>query len=773
MFEEIYTAITKSLNEASTRVRRNSILMTDQQRLIKSREKVSTDLPFSLWAGGKEDAYRKFLILNDGSVIPVVAWHNATIAGADWEELKNARFASPGGMATEEYYKFKESGGITGRIHKNGSMSIWSQGTLNPNQVKSTIDLVTKYHVGSISFEITGGYGTFNTDDLKLVKLALEEGPEFARQPVPESVDQLIRSNLHEAMKSKPIEQISREIYQILECWDHHRKFGDIIRSKCRKSNRLGRYINESALPVIQRQIKRNSKPSLTIPLSRWEWEEPHRKFLILNDGSVIPVESTHMETIHTCIKGDSSRAGIEFEESGGVQGSIDRDTILIYEPHLSRLTKQQIDSIVQLFTHYSLKTLDYNLYPERDLHFSPKSAEYLRMVLEEGSEFAEEPVYEAGGHWRNWDVVSCRDCGSKVYVKDFNKNKKPIPAKCMKCGSNTEIETTQDYMLYKREGDSWIPYVNPKYEIKEATGGDSGTVGFVFPDGKSVEFPTRIEHNDYMGDHPEIDWSGVIEFRVYNARQWVGNRNYAVVRFNGVFTTAQAEVINRLVVKSKYNPEYLTVFNFENGDYMTFEPIRIGWEGVARRDLDLNRKLVSKSKIRESNSKPAYDPSDLTNDEYDMLDEWVLDPSYILELEQSGGANYPLIKYNTWKRGGHPLEVFYSALIKFEPTKATVYRGTELSNDMIESIKVGEVFELERTCSYSLEKGVALQFRQMRDKPVLIELKAKSARPIYHEYDADERFGEKEVVIMRGTKIKLKSKSRESGVVVLHMEEV
>jgi hypothetical protein len=62
--------------------------------------------------------------------------------------------------------------------------------------------------------------------------------------------------------------------------------------------DRIVQRIRETRLPDVQAQIKTSSGGKNNLTYSTWAGEERWLKFLILNDGTVIPVPDSHMETI-------------------------------------------------------------------------------------------------------------------------------------------------------------------------------------------------------------------------------------------------------------------------------------------------------------------------------------------------------------------------------------------------------------------------------------------------------------------------------------------
>lgn len=175
------------------------------QREIKNRIKPSTDIKVSTSYFKTEQAYRRFLILNDGSVIPVKQWHTATILGVEPNDLLAAMEQSGdydpdlAAYIEDDPYAFDESGGVQGRVDdQNHEITINSLYRLNPKQIASVVNLVIKYKVT----ELIWGFDVYveeeeNEDDtfisvhiksIPWLKMVLAEGPEFAEEPVNESV---------------------------------------------------------------------------------------------------------------------------------------------------------------------------------------------------------------------------------------------------------------------------------------------------------------------------------------------------------------------------------------------------------------------------------------------------------------------------------------------------------------------------------------------------------------------------------------------------------
>lgn len=148
-----------------------SVGLPDVQQRIKTRVKPSTDLTPSTWSG--EEEWLKFLVLSDGSVIPVKSSHHETISGkCDHTDCKDSD-------------NFSDSGGVMGIIASAGFMMRLYNSDFNDKQIRSIDILRAKYRVRYVwcktwvdSIEIKSG------DQLDAV---LKYGPEMAQAPVDES----------------------------------------------------------------------------------------------------------------------------------------------------------------------------------------------------------------------------------------------------------------------------------------------------------------------------------------------------------------------------------------------------------------------------------------------------------------------------------------------------------------------------------------------------------------------------------------------------------
>ncbi len=116
--------------------------------------------------------------------------------------------------------------------------------------------------------------------------------------------------------------------------------------------------LNEAALPRVQSEIKNRVGVSSTLPIADVRVnQEQFKKFLILIDGSVIPVSSLHEETIAGLDHNDPEFQDVlapkfsEFQKTGGVRGDFNIST---FELDLEfadghTLNQAQISSILQL----------------------------------------------------------------------------------------------------------------------------------------------------------------------------------------------------------------------------------------------------------------------------------------------------------------------------------------------------------------------------------------------------------------------------------------
>lgn len=150
--------------------------------------------------------------------------------------------------------------------------------------------------------------------------------------------------------------------------------------------------VDEAKLPNVQSRIKNLSSASGINSLVKSETEPRWVKFLLLNDGTLIPVISNHYEVINSF--GISTS---QFSNSGAIEGRIDPgETIAIYcyVKDFGGLTDEQIDSFVSVFDRYGASILVYWL-KKSNGSISIKSSDQLRAVLQYGPEMAEAPVDE------------------------------------------------------------------------------------------------------------------------------------------------------------------------------------------------------------------------------------------------------------------------------------------------------------------------------------------------------------------------------------------
>jgi len=232
-------------------------------------------------------------------------------------------------------------------------------------------------------------------------------------------LSRLVEDSLSDLAKTKTYGEISVSLYQMLDgpgpdlgiqnldCCESFR--GWVMKHQSRKNRRLLaspgfmlHRVNEarvSTLPPIQRDFKKKFPSSLNLPVSTWSGEERFRKFLILNDGYVIPVKSSHMETVRAVTPkgGDPYKFSEEVNDSGMVNGNVDvnNNSLIIYSPKWNKLTKAQIESLIQIYIKYDTNEFWMSDYPYIEGSCKIKSANHLRMFLQDGPEFMDEPVTE------------------------------------------------------------------------------------------------------------------------------------------------------------------------------------------------------------------------------------------------------------------------------------------------------------------------------------------------------------------------------------------
>lgn len=298
-----------------------------EQQEIKDEITPTFNLPFSYY--GDERNFRKFLVLNDGSVIPVRDEHEGFLA----------RTIGHGGVE-----QFMKSGGMMGGI---GDKIMYLRYDVKPTdtQVDSIVKIFMRY----------GG-------DAAIIDGHIESFDSHVKSP--EHLRYLITYN-----------------EELDEC--HFDLYEHLIR------------INENALPEVQQKIK-DSNPSGIERLSfAREYETDLIKFLILNDGTIIPVKVGHYETME-----GSGASSSEFNKSGGIQGrAMPGEHVSIFNPNkdFGGFTDQQIWSFVRIYHKYRAKELIVHL--TSGDHVVPiKSGEQLEAVLQYGPEMAmAERVNEAG----------------------------------------------------------------------------------------------------------------------------------------------------------------------------------------------------------------------------------------------------------------------------------------------------------------------------------------------------------------------------------------
>lgn len=142
---------------------------------------------------------------------------------------------------------------------------------------------------------------------------------------------------------------------------------------------------------------------------------------------------------------------------------------------------------------------------------------------------------------------------------------------------------------------------------------------------------------------------------------------------------------------------------------------------------------------------KPPVNKHGLTYDQEEMLMEW---------------------KSNNGRRL-RTSEKFTKLLSALPQAPGTVYRGVDLSRNDIAGLKPGSTYTMNKHSATSISKKIAKEFYNYSNKtPVLMEIVQKSGRKL-----PEEGGGEREVVIPKGTRFKVLSKTQVPNHDIFHVK--
>jgi len=300
--------------------------LPDVQAQIKTSSGGKNNLTYSTWAG--EERWLKFLILNDGTVIPVPDSHMETIiVGADNSFIDD----------------YMNSGGTQGKIDSaSGEMDLFFDGNLTPAQTKTVVMLWVKYSCKSLVVDTRRDAFETPIKSVEQLKGVLLYGPEMAVAP-------------------------SERI--------HFDLFDRLIKIR-------------EGLSVVQRGLKLDlEQGELENSRGSWEDEGEWKKFLILTDGTVLKVPGDHAESLVTS---GGTPIGKQFNEEGGIQGKIDTGNkeMLLFYPRVEIPNDDQIEAVRHLAGKYTIDTL---LIDNKTGNFSVSvsSVDQIISILQYGPEMA------------------------------------------------------------------------------------------------------------------------------------------------------------------------------------------------------------------------------------------------------------------------------------------------------------------------------------------------------------------------------------------------
>jgi len=525
----------ESVDEAvATKIRTNPMALTPLQAEIKGREQISFDIPNSLWTGAGEDQFLKFLILNDGSVVVVPAWHAATIAGKDWKKLKAVRFTSQEDEAYELQRLFLRSGGIRGRIVPNESISLDTGGTLNPKQIKSVMTLINKYKLYSVSIDLSlvqGGYATVDVTDTNRLKMALEDGPEFLNQPAYES--EIQEANLSQLKKKQQsITRLFPDFYSNPKKVPGVAAKGGIRLHNMEKDKWEFRIHSATEDDLWYDAVVKwkNVGPDLErLVADRRNWNKKLNKVDLKKLAAKM-----------------FSNGDIELSCSCPAQLYWGGDYILSQDKYRAKYGEPENRSP--------------DIRNPKKYGAYCKHLQNLMKVL---------PFYK--GTMANWIKKFYNDV-----IEKAERKAKETAARFKAAG----------IALGKKKVESITE--------ETAKGRDLGKSGFVFPDGRIFENDPRKEHADYVDDDASFLELQALEYRIYPA--WVyDNKATIVVRTRGILTKEQVIAVNKLI-NGWHEPIQCMIVQRLNPPYMegSIEPIDDNWPEELRSILAMGRNVRS-----------------------------------------------------------------------------------------------------------------------------------------------------------------------------------
>ena len=336
------------------------------QQAVKDEYGSSTSLVSSTWSG--EEDWLKFMVLLDGTVVPVDFNHEYTISTS-----ASGNLVSGYDRKSDAVHDFMESGGIQGKIdHHSNEMNLWYRINPTPAQVKSVLRLWNKYHCLYLMLD------TLDDEDCSWC------GEELSAQ------------------------QVAAVLKYGLKMLKHAVEEGGQVSGR----HTVNESVDKIQLPEGQQIIKDEIRSSLDFPTTKWGIEDFGKKFIILNDGTPIPVDTTHEDSVAV----GWYKSAEEFGDSGGVEGAIVQNTLEIYRPPLSRLTGPQVKTITRIWKRYWPDSFHY---PTYESVVSIKSVDQLLLVIKNGPEYAEHPVDEAIDSSRKSGEGFIRPDGSVYFVDD------------------------------------------------------------------------------------------------------------------------------------------------------------------------------------------------------------------------------------------------------------------------------------------------------------------------------------------------------------------
>jgi len=333
------------LHDHLLHLKEKSASLPDLQQKVKDTFKVSDDLAYNNFEG--EENRCKGWVLNDGSVIPVDYVHAdvpAEILKLEAEDDEEAEDLNLPAIAFEE---MMTSGAFRLSIIPDEAILIGnSAGKLTEPQIAKLKKLFREYECDNVYVDVDGDFVESRIDSIERLDAILRYGKEMAMS-----------------------------------------------------ERRSHKRICES-LPPVQAELKQRVRPSLDLAPSTWSGEEHWLKFLILNDGSVIPVEKSHRGTIvgRNLVPGPlfsededhyhnpkHAATQVAFYDTGAVEGKFapNRGEMDLYWD--DKITDEQIDAAVRLYKKYGAS----RLYANNRKGAGIDSAERLEAVLRYGEEMA------------------------------------------------------------------------------------------------------------------------------------------------------------------------------------------------------------------------------------------------------------------------------------------------------------------------------------------------------------------------------------------------